>query len=147
MKKLITIITLSGIVFLSTPDAKAQEVGVRFGEVVGGNAAIDAMFSAGKFSRIHADVSFGGNGLGVEALYDFLYRPLGDEAFTWYVGVGPSILIDDPFFFGVSGEIGIDYHFSGAPLALGFDWRPTLWLIETTDLTGNGFGLNIRYVF
>ena len=146
MKKLIRIFTLSGMVFFLTQNAKAQEVGLRFGEVVGGNVAIDGMVSVGRFSRIHADVSFG-NGVGVEALWDFLYRPLGDEGFNWYVGVGPSLRISDPFFFGVSGEIGIDYHFNGAPIALGLDWRPTFWLIETTDITGDGFGLNVRYVF
>ena len=146
MKKLIRIFTLSGMVFFLTQNAKAQEVGLRFGEVVGDNVAIDGMVSVGRFSRIHADVSFG-NGVGVEALWDFLYRPLGDEGFNWYVGVGPSLRISDPFFFGVSGEIGIDYHFNGAPIALGLDWRPTFWLIETTDITGDGFGLNVRYVF
>ncbi len=119
---------------------------MRFGQVVGGNVAIDAMFSAGEFSRIHADVSFG-NGVGAEALWDFLYRPLGGEAFNWYVGVGPSLLISSPFLLGVSGEVGLDYHFNGAPIAIGVDWRPTIWIIETTDFAADGFGLNIRYVF
>lgn len=126
--------------------ANAQELGLRFGDVVGNTVAIDGMISLGEFSRVHADVSFG-DGLGVEALYDFLYKPLGAEAFNWYVGVGPSMLIDDPFFLGISGEIGLDYHFNGVPLSLSLDWRPTFWLIEETDLSGRGFGLNVRYVF
>ena len=146
MKKVLVVLFLVGVFFFTSENAQAQEVGVRFGQVVGGNVGIDAMFSAGKFSRIHADVSFG-NGVGVEALWDFLYRPLGGEAFNWYVGVGPSLLINDPFFLGVSGEVGLDYHFNGAPIAIGVDWRPTLWIIETTNFSADGFGLNVRYVF
>jgi hypothetical protein len=124
----------------------AQELGIRFGDVLGNTVAVDGLFAVGEFSRVHADVSFG-DGLGVEALYDFLYKPLGAEAFNWYVGAGPSMLIDDPFYLGFSGEIGLDYHFQGIPLSLSADWRPTFWLIEETELSGRGFGLNVRYVF
>jgi hypothetical protein len=142
MKKLFVLLA-----FLSLGKfAMAQELGIRFGDVVGNTVAIDGMFSVGEFSRVHADVSFG-DGLGVEALYDFLYKPLGAEAFNWYVGAGPSMLIDDPFYLGISGEVGLDYHFNAVPLSLSLDWRPTFWIIEETDLSGRGFGLNVRYVF
>src|SRR4029078_10814222 len=81
----------------------SQEIGVRFGDVLGNNVAVDGMISTGKFNRLHADVSFG-DGVGVELLWDFMYRPLKGEAFKWYVGAGVSSLIDDPFWLGVSGE-------------------------------------------
>ncbi|MBA4153794.1 hypothetical protein [Flavobacterium sp.] len=123
----------------------AQEVGIRFGEMTGNNVAVDGVFSLGEFSRIHADVSFG-DGLGVDALWDFIYKPIDDD-FNWYVGFGPSLLIDDPFFLGVSGEIGIEYHFDTVPIAIGLDYRPTFWIVEETDFDAGGFGLNIRYVF
>lgn len=126
--------------------ASAQELGIRFGDVLGNTVAVDALFSVGEFSRIHADVSFG-SGLGVEALYDFLYRPLGVDVINWYVGAGPSMLIDDPFYLGFSGEVGLDYQFNSIPLSLSLDWRPTFWLIENTDFRAGGFGLNVRYVF
>ena len=144
MKKLIiTSLLLLGVTF----STQAQEVGLRFGDVVDTNAvAIDAVFSAGEFSRIHADLSFG-DGVGVEVLWDFLYRPIGDSDFNWYVGAGPSMLIDDPFFLGISGEIGAEYKFEGAPIAIGADWRPTFWLVDETDFHAGGFGLNVRYVF
>ncbi|MCF6352259.1 MAG: outer membrane insertion C- signal [Cyclobacteriaceae bacterium] len=147
MKKLLTAIVLVGVMFLSTQNSYAQEIGARFGSVVGGNVAVDAVFSVGEFSRIHADVSFG-NGLGVEALWDFFYRPvdIGGETFNWYAGAGPSLLFNDPFFFGISGEIGLEYHFDGIPIALGVDWRPTFWLVETTSFKADGFGFNARFV-
>lgn len=122
-----------------------QEVGIRFGEMTGNNVAVDGIFSLGEFRRIHANVSFG-EGVGIDALYDFLYRPLGNN-FNWYVGAGPSMFINDPFYLGISGEIGIEYHFNNAPIAIGLDYRPTFWIIEDTDFDAGGFGLNIRYVF
>uniref|UniRef100_UPI0032171375 hypothetical protein n=1 Tax=uncultured Draconibacterium sp. TaxID=1573823 RepID=UPI0032171375 len=143
MKKILTVLA---IVFASVSFSNAQELGVRFGDVSGGNVAIDGIFSTGKFSRVHADVSFG-DGLGVDVLWDFLYKPLGDEAFNWYVGVGPYIQIDDPFWLGVAGEIGLEYRFNGVPIALGIDYRPSISIVEETDFHARGFGFNIRYRF
>lgn len=127
--------------------SNAQELGVRFGYAHAANVAVDGIFSTGEFSRIHADVSFGGNGVGIDALWDFLYRPLGDEAFNWYLGAGPYMDIDDPFLLGAAFEAGLEYRFNSVPIALGFDWRPKLSIIENTDFYADGFGLNIRYVF
>jgi len=142
MKKILVLCTILSLSSL----AQAQEVGVRFGEIVGGNVAIDGVFSAGEFSRIHADVSFG-HGVGVEALWDMIYRPLGAEGFYWYVGVGPYLFLGDPFQLGVSGELGIEYRFKDAPIVLGADWRPTLRIVEHTDMLWDRAGFNIRYVF
>ena len=141
MKKLLTIFAFA----LVCSAASAQEIGIRFGDVVGNDVAVDALFNAGKYSRIHADVSFG-TGVGIEALWDFLYRPLGGEAFYWYVGAGATVLINDPFFLGASGEIGLSYKFNGIPLSLSADWRPTFYIIEDTDFRTEGFGINLRYV-
>jgi hypothetical protein len=138
---LLVILTLFGFYGYS------QELGLRFGDALGNHIAIDGMLSTGKFNRLHPDISFG-NGVGIEVLWDFMHRPLGGEAFSWYLGVGPSMLVgDDPFILGASGEIGLEYHFNGAPIALGLDWRPTFVIIENTDFQGGGFGFNVRYVF
>jgi len=127
--------------------AGAQELGVRFGDIAGGNnAAIDGVFGLGKFSRIHADLSFG-EGVGIDVLWDFLYKPLGDEAFNWYLGVGPYMRIDDPFWLGVAFEAGLEYRFKTVPIALGGDWRPSFSIIDETDFHAGGFGINVRYIF
>lgn len=141
MKKIIFLLAFSSLITLTT---KAQEVGVRWGDVMGNDFAVDGVFSLGEFSRVHADVSFG-NGVGVEALWDFFYRPLG-ESVNWYVGVGPSAYINDPLWLGVSGEVGLEYHFDGVPLAIGADWRPTFFIIDDTDFDTGGFGVNLRFV-
>ena len=144
MKKII----LSAIMLMGlTYTIQAQEVGIRFGDVTNNNVALDAVFGVAKYSRIHADVSFGDNGVGVDALWDFVNKPLGAESFNWYAGVGPSLVIDNDFLLGVSGEIGLEYRFKQAPIALGLDWRPTFWIVENTDFHAGGFGLNVRYIF
>lgn len=126
--------------------AYTQEVGLRFGDVSGGNIAIDAVFSTSEFTRLHADVSFG-RGVGADLLWDFFYRPLGQEAFDWYIGVGPYAFIGERFELGVVSEIGLEYHFKGVPLAIGADYRPGLRIIDNTDLFWGGFGANVRWVF
>lgn len=135
-----------GFFLFNTSDSKAQELGLRFGDVVSNDVAVDFIVSSGQFSRIHGDVSFG-SGVGVDLLWDFIYKPLGTDGFDWYAGAGPTLWLHDPFWLGVSGEIGIEYHFAGAPVALGIDWRPTFFLIDDTDFRTEGFGFNARYVF
>ena len=124
---------------------QAQEVGVRFGDIVGNNVAIDAVFGH-KGNRIHADVSFG-DGVGIEALFDFVMKPVQGEAFYYYIGIGAFSWIGDPFRLGVSGELGLEYRFNKVPIALGIDWRPALRLIDETKFHAGRFGLNIRFVF
>jgi hypothetical protein len=127
--------------------SQAQELGIRFGNALGNKSsvAIDGVFGLGKFSRIHADVSFG-DGVALEALWDFLYRPIPDSPINWYVGVGPSLYLSSPFALGASGEIGLEYRFADLPLAIGLDYRPTFVIVENTDFV-NSFGFNVRYVF
>lgn len=137
----------------------AQELGIRFGDVSAGSVAVDGIFSTGEFNRLHADLSFG-DGVAADLLWDFLYRPLADEAFNWYMGVGPYLAIIDhdyvvagdhksetDFNLGAAFEIGLEYRFVEIPLALGLDYRPALEIIDNTDLHWGGFGFNVRYVF
>jgi len=145
MKKLVFTIAILMCALLSS---NAQEVGLRFGGSNGlGGAAVDGVFSLGQFSRVHANLGIWDGSVGVDALWDFIYRPLGEEAFNWYAGVGPSTVIGDKFWLGVSGELGIEYRFKEVPIALGMDWRPTFWIVDNTDFGVDSFGLNIRWVF
>lgn len=147
MKKILTkLLVVVAIVVGTALSSNAQELGIRFGDISGGNVALDALFSTGEFSRIHADISFG-DGVGIDVIWDFLYRPLGGEAFNWYAGVGPYVWIDDPFWLGVVGELGLEYRFNSIPISLSGDWRPSFSLIDKTDFHAGGFGFNVRYIF
>lgn len=143
MKKLILFLSIT---FAITLTSNAQELGFRFGDVTGGNIAVDAVFQMGGFNRIHADLSFG-NGVGLNLLWDFAYRPLGGESLHWYAGVGPYAFLGSPFALGAVGEIGLEYKFKEIPLVIGTDWRPYFRLIDNTALSVNTFGFNVRYVF
>ena len=148
MKKALLIFAL---ISASLTVTRAQEIGVRFGSFTGnGGVALDGIFSTGEFSRIHADVSFG-RGIGVDLLWDFIYRPLGEEAFNWSLGAGPFLYIpsnaDYNFGLGAIGELGISYTFNSVPISLSADWRPYFRLLENTNISFGGFGLNVRFVF
>lgn len=142
MKQLLLISGFS----LFTAIGYSQEVGIRFGDALGNNVALDAVFGNGP-GRIHADLTFGEAGVGLEVLWDIIYQPLGDTPLNWYIGVGPSALFGDPFLLGIAGELGLEWVIESAPITIGADWRPVFVLIEDTDFSASGFGLNIRYRF
>ncbi|MFN8256801.1 MAG: hypothetical protein U0W24_13985 [Bacteroidales bacterium] len=142
MKKILLCMLLFSLGF----NAFTQEIGIRFGDISGGSVAIDGVLATTKYTRLHADVSFG-NGVGLDVLWDFLYKPIGGEAFNWYVGAGPYAWFHDPFYLGVAGELGLEYRFNKVPIAIGADWRPTLSIIESTDFYADKFGLNVRWIF
>jgi hypothetical protein len=143
MKKLVFVL-LPGLAFSTL---NAQEVGIRFGGVNGGGgAAIDAVFGSGP-GRIHADLGFFDNAVGVDVLWDLVYKPLDSEALNWYLGVGPSVVLGDPTWLGAAGELGLEYRFQSVPVVLGVDWRPTLWIVEETRFGANSFGVNARWNF
>ena len=142
------IFTLTLFLALGTAfTANAQELGLRFGNVNGNNVALDGVFALGQFSRVHADLSFGNGGVGIDALWNPIYKPISTSDFNYYLGFGPSLFLGDPFRLGAAGEIGIEYAFDDVPIVIGLDWRPYFILIENTDFDAGGFGLNIRWRF
>ena len=143
MKKFLLILSIL-IAFATV--SSAQELGVRFGDVSGGNVAVDGIIGIGSWSIIHADISFG-DGVGIDALWDFIYQPISGEAFYWYAGVGAFTFLGSDFALGTAGELGLEYKFNNAPISISADWRPYLQIIDNTYFHAGSFGLNVRYVF
>ena len=56
----------------------------------GSSVAIDSVFTTTDFTRIHADISFV-NGVGVDALLDFIYQPIEGES---YMGMSVQDLMN-----------------------------------------------------
>ena len=142
MKKIF--ITLLFICSIS--QINAQELGLRFGDLTGGNAAIDVVLPIGESNRIHADISFG-KGIGADVIWDFIVEPLDGESLYWYTGVGAYAFLGDPFALGAVGEAGLEYRFNDTPLVIGVDWRPYIGLIDNSDVGLDSFGFNLRWVF
>ncbi len=149
MKNTLIKLSIIALFFAALPNnAQAQtEIGVRWGELTGGDLGLDALIGVGKFSRVHATASFGGGAtsFGIDALWDFIYRPLGGEAFMWYAGAGPFLGFGDVFQLGAAGELGLEYKFN-FPISISMDFRPAFRFVEDTDFIA-GFGFNVRYVF
>lgn len=126
---------------------RAQELGLRFGGINDNlGVAVDGVFNINQ-SRIHADFGVYRGGVGVDILWDLIYKPMPIESFNWYLGIGPSAYIGNPFALGIAGEVGLEYRLAQYPIVLSIDWRPTFWLIEATQIKGDSFGLNVRWDF
>ena len=124
----------------------SQEVGLRFGEMDGNNIGVDFVIPI-KEHRLHSTVTFGDN-VGMDILYDFAIRSMfGSSAFVYYVGLGGSFLFAGNTKFGVTGELGFEYRFKTAPIALGLDYRPSIIILDKMDFVYANLGLNVRYVF
>ena len=142
MKKLFTIIALSGLLFFSSQHAEAQTTGIELGLRGGYASGVDFAMPLGS-NRLHADVGFGDN-LNIDALYDWQI-PVFGEGFMFYPGVGISTEFGDEFEFGAAGELGLEYQFK-FPLTIAADFRP---IYEFTGDTGykSGWGFNVRWRF
>jgi hypothetical protein len=144
MRKGTQVILIFAALFFGVINVQAQEIGLRFGHINGNNVALDGIFSTGEFSRVHGNLSFGQNGLGLDALWNPIYDDIPDTDFKWYAGFGPSVYLSDDFRLGAAGEVGVEYAFSEVPITLGLDFRPYLFLVEITEFRA-GFGFNARW--
>lgn len=141
MKKILVL-----LLFISTLQINAQEIGIRLGNFHKGSIAIDGIVNFDDQTRLHGDITFG-NGIGANLLYDFKIDNLNLASldFQYYFGTGVSTFIGSPFILGVNGEAGIEYLFKQTPITIGIDWRPQLNIISKTSLEMLQFGVNIRY--
>ncbi len=144
MRKGTRVILIFAALFFGAITTQAQELGLRFGHINGNDVALDGIFSTGEFSRVHGNLSFGQNGLGLDALWNPIYDDIPDTDFKWYAGFGPSVYLSDNFRLGAAGEVGVEYAFSEVPITLGLDFRPYLFLVEVTEFRA-GFGFNARW--
>ena len=144
MRKGTRVILIFAALFFGAITTQAQELGLRFGHINGNDVALDAIFSTGEFSRVHGNLSFGQNGLGLDALWNPIYDDIPDTDFKWYAGFGPSVYLSDNFRLGAAGEVGVEYAFSEVPITLGLDFRPYLFLVEVTEFRA-GVGFNARW--
>ncbi|PWJ43916.1 outer membrane insertion C- signal [Sediminitomix flava] len=126
-----------------------MELGLRLTD--GWNAGIDFVYNLGGANRIHAGMTFGSGGVGLEGFYDWNF--VVDQKIKFYVGPGVGLGLHDDFTLGIGGEGGVEYQFN-APITVGFDWRPMLNFFgnngeggSNTNFNAGNFGVNVRYRF
>jgi len=164
MKRLFTIATTIALLLtLNTIEVKAQNyktglgLGIDFGN---GPTAVGPSLRH-HFSRnaaIQGEVLFGGNTTIIQAFLQYSSRIKGARGLDWYLGAGPKVQIYDRnrYFFKdnytavyLVPMVGLDYKFNGAPLALAFDWRPSIYVGNNPFLGSEAgrFGVGFRYTF
>jgi hypothetical protein len=163
MKKLFTLLTCFALFASTSTKVNAQNyktglgLGIDFGDgptLVG--PSLRHHFSSN--TALQAELLFGGNTTVIQGFLQYNAPVRGAAGLDWYLGGGPKIQIFDKNKYFLNDNytavylvpmIGLDYKLSGAPLAIGLDWRPS---IAIGDNRGFGteagrFGLAFRYIF
>lgn len=162
MKRTFTILGCLILLTLSM-NAKAQNyrTGLGLGVDFGDGATLVGPSLRTHFSRhaaLQAEVLFGGNTTVLQAFLQYNSQIRGAKGLDWYIGGGPKVQIYDRkrYFFNDSYTavylvpmIGLDYKISGAPLAIAFDWRPSIYVGDNPFLgtEAGRFGLGFRFTF
>ncbi len=158
MKKFFLSLLLGGALIIASSSVKAQyknALGVRVGDYTGvtfktfiqDQKALDLILSF-KSNSAYSSVRFTG-------LYE-VHNPIDFEygSLRWYYGGGASIGSKDykytdnnDFILSADGVLGLDYHFSDAPINLSLDWKPALQFAPDADFKAGQFGLSVRVTF
>ena len=144
MKKLI----LAAIfcLFAATSFAQNNALGLRIGS--GAELQYEHTLGSGNVLKANAGLfDFDGSFFGT-VVYNWEVCNWSDwtpNAGDWFLqaGVGGALGIynngeNSSFNVGVAGDVAFGIHFSGAPITLALDYRPTLFLLN--DSLGSGFG-------
>ncbi|MBB6462400.1 porin family protein [Flammeovirga kamogawensis] len=123
-----------------TPKGK-MELGIRFWDEIG----IDFTYNLAK-NRIHATGTFDNN-FRINVYYDWIFNVSSAPGLALYVGAGAAVKFTEYAPFGLGANLGVQYSFAKAPIAIGFDWRPTWYLASNSYYSGNDFALMVRYKF
>ena len=83
--------------------------------------------------------------IGVEYSYNKLIPNGG--GFIWNIGAGPQVAFSSgTTAFLLRPQAGVEYKVPGAPIDLGFDWRPWWQLTQGSSFEAGRFGLRFDYV-
>ena len=161
MNKLMLLIALAFGLSFAQAQSDSPELGIRFG---GGNvssySSIDGILPLSDVNRLHGDLSFGANYLGIEGLYEWQF-PIG-EGFLVYPGLGGAFYTwnggdywnparnkwesNNYSTVAIVGVIGIEYQIEPIPLSVGIDFRTGFGFSNSFGL-GLGGALMCRYRF
>lgn len=159
--KRIALMTL-GMLFLTSTLSFSQNnnaLGLRLGggNTVGAEISFQTPFQN---NRAELDLGFGGNSnwdyWNLAGIYQWV-MPI-DNAFYWYLGLGPSIGSwsyvghypdgnDEGISLALALNAGVEYTFSEVPIQLSIDTRPELGIINNGNRSRFGLAFSVRYVF
>ena len=163
MKKLITILSCAALFACTMTTVKAQnyKTSLGLGLDFGDGSTLAGPSIRHHFSRngaLQGEVLFGGNTTVIQGFLQYNDKVKGAPGLDWYIGGGPKVQIYDRnrYFFNdnytaiyLVPMVGLDYKIKGAPLALAFDWRPSIYVGDNPFLgtEAGRFGIGFRFVF
>lgn len=163
MRKLFTILSCVTLLAVTTTAVKAQnyKTSLGLGLDFGDGATLVGPSLRHHFTRntaLQAEVLFGGNTTVIQGFLQYNAPVKGAPGLDWYLGGGPKFQIydRDRYFFNdnytavyLVPMVGLDYKLKGAPLAIAFDWRPSIYVGDNPflDSEAGRFGLGFRFVF
>ena len=130
-------------VFAATAFAQNDGLGFRVGS--GLEVQYEHTFSSNNLIKANAGMfDFDGSFFGT-CVYDWEvcnWSNWTPNAGNWFlqagVGAALGIVKNTGFNVGIAGDVAFGIHFSGAPISLSADYRPTVFLLN--DSLGSGFG-------
>ncbi len=100
------------------------------------NNAVEGILSS-RYSTMH-----------ITGLYEFQKPFLDVDNLDWYFGIGGTVgFYDWDTAMGVNGVLGLEYSFDSAPLSIGLDWMPIVWIVNGDSFGGDSGGISVRYTF
>lgn len=99
-------------------------------------------------SAIEGEVLFGTGITYLQAFYQYQREIPNAKGLEWYLGGGPSVGFGNGFtWVYLRPMVGLDYKINDVPLALSFDWRPSIYLGSSygSRFYGGAFGLGFKY--
>ena len=141
MKKFLLAIVAVLCVSAVSAQQYQNSIGLRLG--YGAELQYERHFSAENYLEANLGLYGFGNHFDLNATYNWNlcewdWTP---SAGKWFLsaGVGASAVLAPKYFnVGVAGDVAFGIHFSGAPITLALDYRPTVLFLN--DAWGNGFG-------
>ena len=132
---------------VATLSVSAQDYNWAVGLRGGGFSGLTAKQNMGA-NAIEAGLSLYGNGLAIDAVYEW-QQPVIGEGFHLYYGAGAYANLGNGYFgLGAEGVVGLEYRLPiDFPLAVSLDYRPGLYIAPVvTPIFGN-FGFGVKYCF
>jgi hypothetical protein len=138
-------------------------LGLRLGDNDGFGTEISYQRLLGSANRLELDLGFRNNDFAdafkLTGIYQWV-KPLGNDGFYWYVGVGGGLGFvdynfrrnndDNDVFITLDGMLGVEYSFqsAGVPLQLSLDFNPEFGILNSYgDDFDFDLALGIRYQF
>ncbi|WP_430812313.1 MULTISPECIES: hypothetical protein [unclassified Carboxylicivirga] len=161
MKKHFVTLALCVVALLSHAQGNTPHaIGIRLGAGNTFGSQVSYQYKLSNYNRLEIDFGFNsandGNGFILSGAYQWLWDI--ESGFNWYAGPAVSLGSwnydndydgkgDSGAYFGLGGQIGIEYNFVEVPINLSLDTMPQFGFGPTNHNFNMGLSISARYKF